>query len=188
MSNKDKLQAINLAYMEDSRFDALRRDGTKFVPGAGALRPSLMLIGEAPGRTENAKGQPFVGRSGDVLRYTLTTLGVNMDDVYMTNAVKYWPQDAEGVTRAPTAEELAASRYYLIEEIKAVEPKVVGLCGLSAIKAIYPEVDSVYSYNGELLDNLFVPLYHPAVIIYTPRKSPVVSAGYRKLKEHMDAR
>ena len=159
---------------------------TFFVPGDGPLNPDIMLIGEAPGRLENAKRMPFVGRAGTNLVNILIDLDIDPFHVYMTNVIKYWPRYSDGRTRTPETDEIAKSREYLIEEINIVNPKIIGLCGYSAIKAIYPKIPNVYHSHAELLDGKYVPLYHPATITWPGANKELTKSGYAKLVKYLE--
>lgn len=187
MGRKDDLQALNERYMSDERFQHFRDLHKNFVPGAGPLKPKLMLIGEAPGRMENAKRMPFVGQAGINLTNLLEDVGIDSYDVFMTNVVKYWPPHREG-GYTPTEDEIIASREYLEEEIEIVEPVIIGLCGRTSIHAMFPEVGNVHDFHGQLLQTRFVPLYHPAMISYQPHRKMTVREGYTKLKAYLDAK
>lgn len=189
MGQMDDLEALYKAYLKDNRFDHLRKQNINFVPGCGPLQPVLMIIGEAPGRMENARRVPFVGRSGINLNNLMEDVGIDPYNVFQTNVVKYWPQEEHGTkTRTPTEEEVDVSREYLLKEIDIVEPTIIGLCGRSAIQALFPQFTNVFEHHGKLLDGKFVPLYHPAVISYNPQKKHSVREGFTKLKAYMDAR
>src|SRR6266550_2786564 len=138
-----ELKDINDSYVQDTRFNNLRRSGINFVGGSGPLNPQVMIVGAAPGSMENDKKMPFIGRVGSLLEGFLKDRDVNINprNVYLTNVLKYWPQDPLNPDREReiTKEEMEASREYLLQEIEAVDPMIVGLCGLTAIRAIYPE-------------------------------------------------
>lgn len=186
MSEQD-LDLLYEKYQNDPKFDYLRADHptTFFVPGDGPLNPDIMLVGEAPGRLENAKRLPFVGRAGTNLINILTDLEIDPFHVFMTNVVKYWPQTTNSVTRTPDKDELLSHKEYLLKEIEIVNPKIVGLCGYSAITTVFPNIPNVYHSHGELLDNKFVPLYHPAYTTRPGSNKSLVVSGYSKLKEYL---
>lgn len=179
------IETINKLYEEDPRFDSLRGPGIRFVPGCGPMRPDIMLVGEAPGALENAKQIPFQGMAGKFLWQLLEGINRNVDDIYVTNAVKYWPTDESGNTRPPTEAELRASASYLLQEIEAVKPKIIGLCGHSAIRAVFPYVKNVNEVHYQLLADKFVPLYHPAQMGYKPLMSGKMLKGYKMLNEYL---
>lgn len=179
------LADIYSEYESDDRLKKLRKAGIKFVPGEGPLNPDLMLVGEAPGSMENAQGKPFIGPAGVILNKLLESICLKRDDIFITNAVKYYPTTEEGDKRSPSPAELAISRDYLLREISAVNPQIIGLCGYAAIACIYPTVQSVNEVHYELLDNRFVPLYHPATIGYRPELKGKVTKGYKMLQEYI---
>lgn len=187
-SRMDELKELYDAYVEDENFSHLRKLGRKFVPGAGPLRARLMLIGEAPGRMENAKGLPFVGKAGTGLQNLLDDAGIDSQDVFFTNAVKYWPEgfrNGTGISYTPTEEEINASRSYILDEINLIEPLIVGMCGRTAIHTVFPGINDVRSHHGELLENKFVPLYHPAMLNYQKERKKTVREGYTKLAAYL---
>jgi DNA polymerase len=188
MGKMEELKALYDSYLMDTKFAHLRDAKRKFVPGAGPLRANLMLVGEAPGKMENAKGVPFVGRAGINLTNLLEDVSIDVDDVFFTNAVKFYPLRHVDGNFTPTEEEIAASREYLLKEIDIVEPLVVGMCGRTAIHTVYPNLNDVFHNHGKLLDGKFVPLYHPAVVSYQPHRKLAVREGYTKLAAYLVAK
>jgi uracil-DNA glycosylase len=188
MGKMEDLKALYDAYVVDEHFQHLRNLNRKFVPGSGPLRADLMLIGEAPGKMENAKRIPFVGRAGINLTNLLEDVKIDPDDVFFTNAVKYWPIRQSDGSFSPTEEEIEISRDYLLKEIEIVEPLVIGMCGRTAIHTLFPEINDVFHNHGELLQGRFVPLYHPAVVSYQPHRKPAVREGYTKLAAYLAAK
>lgn len=160
-----------------------------FVGGFGDLNASLVLVGEAPGRMENAKRQPFVGPSGVQLTKILDQLGIDPFHTFQTNIVKFWPKDKNGQTRQPTEQEIEDSKLFLMKEIDVIAPKLVALCGISATRAIFPEVTSMRSVNGKLLNDYFVPVFHPATLLHDltggSDRSTEVWNGYKALRKHL---
>jgi uracil-DNA glycosylase len=188
----DDLKVLYDTYAADSRFEHLRTLGRKFIPGKGHLSSPLMLIGEAPGRMENAKGAPFVGRAGENLQNLLEDVKIKWEDIFLTNAVKYWPEGERGedgkYTYTPTEDEIQASRAYLIKEVEIVQPLIVGLCGRTAIHTMFDELNDVYHQHGELLLGKYVPLYHPMRISYNVSSKATVRMGYTKLAAYLTAK
>lgn len=187
MSKREALRILNDMYQEDPRFQHFRDLHKNFVPGVGPEDARLILIGEAPGRMENAKRTPFVGPAGTNLTNLLEDVGIDESEVYKTNVVKYWPPFRDN-SYTPTEEEIEASREYLMDEISIVDPIIVGLCGRTSIHAIFPELDNVWANHASLLESKFVPLYHPAVISYQPNRKLAIREGYIKLKAYLDAK
>lgn len=185
MSQIEDLQALNLEYRNEKRLLHMQAPGIRFVPGTGPLNPGLMLIGEAPGKLENARGVPFVGRAGENLMNILTDVGIDPVECYMTNAVKFMPMDTDRKTRPPTMSEMEGSREYLLREIDVVNPKVVGLCGKVPLMTVLPGAGPFRAIHGKLLHSKFVALYHPAVVSYNPSLKGDVKQGYRKLNNYL---
>jgi uracil-DNA glycosylase len=176
-----KLQNLYASYDADPKFGYLRESDINLVPGSGSLKPSVMIIGEAPGSMENARQIPFVGPAGVELGKLLERAGIDASDTFMTNIVKYWTRTVERRVRPPTDVEVALSKPYLLEEIEIVSPRFIALCGRTPIRTFFPNVPSVRTVNGTLLKDRFVPLYHPAVVLYKREKYEEVLSGYRTL-------
>src|SRR6056297_1290418 len=103
------------------RCPALVESRSRIVNGVGPTDADLLFVGEAPGANEDEQGEPFVGRSGDVLDETLREAGLDRGDVRITNCVRCRPPD----NRDPRKEELANCRGYLETEIDRVDPELV---------------------------------------------------------------
>lgn len=180
-------------YRTDPAFDLLRRPGAgiRLVGGEGAERGALaMVVGEAPGATENTQGRPFVGASGRVLRQCMELAGLRVDgerivsgndrpaNAFITNVVKYRPPG----NRTPLLPEIAASLPYLRQEWAAIgRPRTIVACGGVAKIAFLPEAGAVTQLIGrphELADGrttLWV-MYHPSFILR--QKSDTVREAY----------
>lgn len=187
--NTDTLENVYAEYEIDPAFNNLRSvPGTNLVKGHGPTNsPDLMIVGEIPGRLENERRLPFMGPVGTNLTNLLSDIGVKPSEVYMTNTVKYWPHlPGSTKTRPVTDRELAASSAYLFREIDIIDPGIVGLCGKTAIRAIFPEMEDPLKRNGQLLDDRFVILYHPAIITHDPSQKALVKMGFVWLKNHLD--
>ena len=164
----------------------------RFVPGEGSLTPRFVLVGEAPGRTENATGKPFIGAAGEVLNGMLRAARLRRDhDVFITNVVKYWPTVINSdllATRRPSLGEMLAFRPWLIKELKALNCPRIILLGVTAQQVFWPAGKIAAPERGEwakLPDLPFraVMLYHPAVGCYQPSKRPQLYAEFRKAVE-----
>lgn len=137
MSDREHLADVYEAYRSDRRFDHLRTAGIVLVPGDGSSRPRVLIVGEAPGATENTTRKPFTGASGRVLRSLITDVaGLEESDYFITNTVKYRPPG----NRTPTFEEVAYSVPYLRREWSALgRPKVLVAVGGTAFDALWPQ-------------------------------------------------
>ena len=105
---------------------------TNIVFSGGIPNNKLMLIGEAPGYWEDQKGEPFVGRAGQLLDKIFACVGLSRQkDVYICNTLKCRPPD----NRNPLPEEKAACREYLDIQVGALKPKIILLCGNIAVQS-----------------------------------------------------
>jgi len=183
-----ELDKIYKAYINDPRFAGLRKQNINFVPGKGPATPKVMLVGEYPGPKENQRREPFVGRAGRLLGNLMEGTGLALEDVFLTNLIKYWPADIynTGKTRSLTKEETQGSLEYLTREIEILNPDIVGLCGRLITQAILPKVEKIWDVNGELMEGKYVPLYHPAFVSYRPDKWPLLKEGYTKLASYVE--
>lgn len=140
---------------------------------------TLLLIGEAPGRAEDAAGRPFVGSAGKVLAAALTDADIRRESVFITNVVKCRPQG----NRAPRKDEAVACRPYLLGQIAAVRPKVIVTLGATALRAVVGPAAELRAVRGTVLLTAglpVVPTYHPAAILYNRRLEPALRTDLRK--------
>ena len=102
------------------------------VPGSGPSKAQIMLVGEAPGREEDLKGMPFVGRAGRILDEALAQAGLKREEVFITSAIKCRPPQ----NRKPKKKEIELCLPYLLAQIDAINPQVVCLMGNTDAQAI----------------------------------------------------
>lgn len=156
-----------------------------WVPKKYAL--PWMVIGEGPGKTEVAKGVPFVGRSGQLLRSVFTQLGVELDRCYVTNVVQFRSHDGN-----PTPEEVVESRPRLLKEIEDYQPERILALGNIAYTSLFPikgltiqkDAGRWITYKGGIQ---VLPCVHPAAVLYAPdlfrEFSETVESFFRGLVE-----
>jgi DNA polymerase len=143
----------------------LSRNRKNPVPGEGSLEPALMLVGEGPGANEDLQGRPFVGEAGKLLDRLLAGIHLTRRDVFIGNTVKCRPPN----NRAPTAEELACCKPFLIAQIAWLQPKMICVLGNSALNALIGPQYSISKVRGQVLfiDGMhYMPTYHPAAALY----------------------
>jgi DNA polymerase len=117
----------------------LWKAATQGVPGEGVAPSRLMLVGEAPGDSEDLQGHPFVGPAGAVLDRALQDAGLNRQTVYISNSVKHFKFEPRGKRRLhikPSATEIEACHWWLGEELRLVQPKLVLALGGTAARAL----------------------------------------------------
>jgi len=154
------------------------RTENKFLPviGEGSHDTSIMFIGEAPGKNEALTGKPFCGASGKVLDQLLSHIEIERNDVYITNIVKDRPQD----NRDPKPEEIDLYAPFLLRQIDIIKPRIIATLGRFSMDFIMKsfglnnQIESISKIHGKTFvintswgEILFVPLYHPAVAVYS---------------------
>ncbi len=128
-----------------------------------------ILVGEAPGANEDETGTPFVGRAGKLLDEFLVKAGISRkDDLYIINTVKCRPPE----NRVPKDEEKSECRRYIEEQINTVQPKVIILCGATALKSFYPTKTPISKIRGEWLkinvgneEYYAMAIFHPSFLL-----------------------
>jgi uracil-DNA glycosylase family 4 len=163
----DKLRDV-VAHCRNCRHLVLTRTQTVF--GIGNPDAEFMFVGEAPGRDEDRRGEPFVGRAGKFLTEVIRLMGFARDDVYIANVLKCRPDAAEG-NRKPTPEEMEVCLPYLMAQIGVVQPKVIVALGATAMEGLFGEPCAITRVRGHVhhLDKLpVVPTFHPSFVIRKP--------------------
>jgi uracil-DNA glycosylase len=189
---------ISLAELRGA-VDACRRcmlwkSTTQGVPGEGAASSGLMLVGEAPGDSEDLQGHPFVGPAGAILDRALQDAGLGRDSVYITNAVKHFKFEPRGKRRLhikPSASEIEACHWWLDEELRLVAPKLVMALGGTAARALlgHPVIVSQLRGSPTRLSpttHLWVTI-HPSFLLRIPDDAQRRSEYARFVKELKDA-
>ena len=150
----------------------LAQTRTQAVPGAGNPSSRLVLIGEAPGRTEDEVGLPFQGMSGRFLNTALAELGVSRDDVFVTSVNKCRPPR----NRNPRADEIAACTPYLDRQLALIAPTVILAMGGTAAARLHPDASGttvkVAALRGQVHpfgpEQALIVTYHPAAAMRFP--------------------
>jgi uracil-DNA glycosylase family 4 len=140
------------------------------VFGVGSIDAQLMFVGEAPGADEDAQGEPFVGKAGQLLTKIIQTMGLQRSDVYIANILKCRP-DTPGETagnRKPTSEEMQTCIPYLHEQIDLIRPKVLVALGATAVEGLLGKTIGITKLRGTWQTYRGIPLmptYHPAYLL-----------------------
>ena len=137
---------------------------TNAVPGKGNFHAQLLFVGEAPGRSEDKKGEPFVGAAGKKLSIALEHAGLSRDDVYITNVVKCRPPE----NRVPSETEEKSCSNYLNSEISVIKPKIICIMGNTAYHSLL-KGNSITKNRGKIIHKdgrTYFLTIHPAATIY----------------------
>jgi uracil-DNA glycosylase len=157
----------------------LSRSRKNAVPGEGQLSAKIMFIGEAPGRSEDEKGRPFVGAAGRILDELLKKAGIERSQVFITNIVKCRPPN----NRVPKEDELTACRPYLDRQIALIKPKVICILGRTAYSSLLGG-SSITANRGKIVERAgqkYFLTFHPAAVIYNKDLLSALEADLKKL-------
>ena len=180
----DPVKALKIVREDlgDCKRCVLHKQGRKqIVFGVGDPKAELMFIGEGPGADEDEKGEPFVGRAGQLLNNMIKAMGIEREQVYMANIVKCRPPG----NRTPEREECDTCSPFLMRQIAVVKPKVIVALGATAAKTLLAMNSSMIQLRGRFYD--FRPAglrsndpnwdgcklavtYHPAFLLRDPRQ------------------
>ncbi len=172
------------------------------VFGVGSPQARVMFIGEGPGFEEDHRGEPFVGKSGQLLDRILESIGLSRRTVYIANVVKCHPMkdpsdpEARANDRPPTPEEMDACRPYLDEQIGLIGPRVIVTLGAVALRALMGPGESItrsrgqwreYQPSGGGASVKLLPTFHPAALLRDPSLKRDVWTDMKNLKKELES-
>ena len=149
------------------------------VPGKGNFKSDVIFVGEAPGKNEDMKGEPFIGIAGKKLTMALENAGVTRDDIYITNIVKCRPPK----NRVPTTTERNTCQNYLEKEIEIVKPTIICVLGNTVFKSLL-DGKEIIKFRGKIVrknNQLYFLTIHPAATIYNQKLINVLKKDMKKL-------
>jgi uracil-DNA glycosylase family 4 len=162
----------------------LSRKRHQVVPGNGPCSSSIMFFGEAPGKDEDLRGEPFVGQAGKVLDRAIEKAGAVRSRIYVGNIVKCRPPN----NRKPRSDEIrTCTSLYLESEILAVGPKVICALGQTAANYFLPTKERMSDRVGSEVEMLmyglhvrFLVAYHPAACLYQRKNQASFETSIRR--------
>jgi uracil-DNA glycosylase len=165
-----KLDILKNNILTCTRCPNLVASRTQVVYGVGNPFAELMFVGEAPGEEEDLRGEPFIGRAGQLLTKIIGAMEYTRDDIFIANILKCRPDMPEGVSgnRKPKPAEMATCLPWLTQQIDLIKPKVIVALGLTAVEGLLGEPRTMRDVRGKWLDYHGVPLmptYHPAYLL-----------------------
>ncbi len=155
----------------------------KAVPGEGNPDAKIVFLGEAPGRTEAATGRPFVGRSGQLLRATIRSIGLKEKDIFITSPVKYLPDRG-----TPSKEQIVHGRKHLYKQLDIIKPKIIVLLGKTAVTAMLDRSSAILQEHGSIVkkDNrTYVITLHPAAVLRFPKYKRLMEDDFRRVIQYL---
>jgi DNA polymerase len=153
----------------------LYRDATQAVPGEGAARAAVMLVGEQPGDKEDLAGKPFVGPAGRMLDTALDEAGIDRRATFVTNAVKHFKHEMRGKRRLhkrPNAYEIDRCNLWFRLERSIVKPSVIVALGATAARGVFGKPLTISRVRGQALaladGTAALVTVHPSFLLRLP--------------------
>ncbi|MBR2338011.1 MAG: uracil-DNA glycosylase [Clostridia bacterium] len=156
------------------------------VFGVGNPQAEVLFIGEGPGENEDLRGEPFVGRGGQLLDTMLEAVGLSRKhNIYIANTVKCRPPK----NRDPLPEEQDACGNWLKQQMNLISPRIVVCLGrIAAFRMISPDF-KVTKQHGQFFEKdgvLYMGMFHPAAILRNPHQKPEAFADFLKLRDKIE--
>jgi uracil-DNA glycosylase len=164
----------------------LHEGRTQIVHTVGNYQADLMFIGEAPGADEDAKGEPFVGRAGQLLNKIIDAIGMKREEVCIANINRCRPPG----NRQPTLPEAHTCKPFLLREIAIIRPKVIVVMGNTALHNLLDTKVGITRMRGQFHDYFGVkvmPTFHPAYLLRDPSKKREVWDDMKKVRDFLNA-
>lgn len=165
------LTAMRGPVLACTKCPALVQSRTQVVFGVGDAEAELMFVGEAPGADEDAQGEPFVGRAGQLLTKIIETMGFARHQVYIANVLKCRPDMPPGASgnRKPTPDEMRTCLPYLEQQIGIVQPRVIVALGATAMDGLLGKTEPMGKMRGQWHDFRGTPVmstFHPSYLLH----------------------
>jgi uracil-DNA glycosylase family 4 len=175
-SSSTSMPKLSIVSLDDVRGEMgecvrckLHKGRHNIVFGVGDPKARLMFVGEAPGEDEDLKGEPFVGKAGQLLTKMIEAMGLRRQDVYICNTVKCRPPN----NRNPEPDELAACEPFLKGQLASVKPEVIVTLGKFAAQALLREQTPISRLRGQWREYEGIPVmptFHPAYLLRSPQE------------------
>lgn len=164
----------------DCRRCRLHEKRTNIVFGVGDPNARLMFIGEGPGADEDRRGEPFVGRAGQLLTRIIEAMGLRRDQVYIANVVKCRPPE----NRTPLPDEVITCSPFLFQQVATIRPRVVVCLGTPAAQTVLATRETITRMRGKFreVDGISImPTFHPAYLLRNPAAKRAVWDDMKKV-------
>src|SRR3954463_12913238 len=183
-ARREALKAVFREASGCTRCPQLAETRRTVVFGSGNADADLMFVGEAPGRSEDEQGLPFVGQAGRLLSELLGEIGMERSDVFVVNVLKCRPPG----NRDPLPQEIANCQDYLCRQLDLVQPRVVCTLGNFATKLLRGDPMGITRLHGRDEERMIgprrvrlFPLFHPAAALYTPSMLETLRADFSRI-------
>ncbi len=184
MARADSLESLRAA-IGDCQRCKLAPHRTNLVFGVGNPRARLVFVGEGPGADEDAQGEPFVGRAGQLLTEIITKgMRLERSDVYIANVIKCRPPG----NRNPEPDEVASCEPFLLRQIELIGPEVIVALGKFAVQTLLGNKTPITQLRGRWFDYhgiQLMPTFHPAYLLRNPADKRLVWQDIRQVMERL---
>jgi DNA polymerase len=154
---------------------------SQIVFGVGNPKARLMFVGEAPGEEEDKRGEPFVGRAGQLLTKIIEAIGLTREQVYIANVIKCRPPG----NRNPEGDEVEQCEPFLFRQIDIIQPRVIVPLGKFAAQSLLKTMDPITRLRGRQFDYrgaALIPTFHPAYLLRNPSAKREVWEDMKKVR------
>ena len=189
MNKQQVLEQIKADILDRNICPDLAKQANQLVFGTGSVDANVVFIGEAPGKNEDLRGEPFVGASGKFLDEMLESIGLARSNIYITNIVKYRPPK----NRDPSREEKEAFMPFLYAQLAAIAPKVVVTLGRHSTNCFLPglQISAIHGQTQQISVEVeskqynwtILPLYHPAAALYNGKLRQTLLKDFKTIKQ-----
>lgn len=192
-TKQQQLDDIRDKILADKVCPELAKTATQLVFGDGPADAQIVFIGEAPGKNEDIQGKPFVGAAGKFLNEMLETIGLQREDVYITNIVKYRPPN----NRDPLPDEKHDFLPYLQAQLDVIQPKLVVTLGRHSMNCFLPDLQiskihgepkriRIQFGDKEPTKLVIMPLFHPAAALYNGSMRQTLIDDFARIPQTLD--
>lgn len=199
-SKAEALEKLRAQEIGDCHRCALGDTRIKLVFGVGNPEARVMFVGEGPGFDEDRRGEPFVGKAGQLLDKIMGAIGLDRTTVYIANVAKCHPMkdpsqpDMRGNDRPPAAEEMDACLPFLRQQISIIRPEIIVTLGATATRALLPSAGGITSARGNIFQLVLgdgssvpvLPTFHPAALLRDPELKKPVWEDMKALRDRLN--
>jgi len=165
----------------------LHKSRMNSITGEGNLNAEIMIIAQAPGKTEDREGKMFIGPSGIIFDRLLQNAEIQREDIYITNLIKcYLPK-----CRRPSKNEIEQCSAYLNKEIEFIDPQIIVTLGFHATRYIFKkyninrppkkEYKNLFGKQFYADNRIIFPVRHPTALLFNPEKEQQIQENYKKI-------
>jgi DNA polymerase len=180
-NKKELLAALYAKYAKCLACPLAKQGRTQVVFGVGNPDSKILFIGEGPGRDEDVKGEPFVGRAGQLLNQIIEAMGLKREDIYISNVVKCRPPG----NRTPVPiERNTCKDLLLFNELRIIKPIIICTLGSAATQGLLGDEIRISDVRGKFHDfqgTIVMPTYHPAYLLRNPAEKRTVWEDMKKI-------